>query len=111
MSNKEDQIIEDLILVGALEVIGLDLDSGEPVYNFTERLKEFSPALHEEMNNYFHSEMMFLWENGFVEMDVMKDDPMVKLTVKAFDQTELSKLDKDKRYTIRELIRVIRKES
>jgi hypothetical protein len=55
--------------------------------------------------------MMFLWENGFVEMDVMKDDPMVKLTAKAFDQTELSKLDKDKRYTIRELIRVIRKES
>ena len=27
------------------------------------------------------------------------------------DQAELSKLDKDKRYTIRELIRVIRKES
>jgi hypothetical protein len=111
MSNREDQIIEDLILVGALEVIGLDLDSGEPVYNFTDRLKEFSPDLHDEMNNYFHSEMMFLWENGFVEMDMMQDDPVVKLTAKAFDQSELSKLDKDKQYTIKELKRVIRKES
>ena len=111
MSNKEDQIIKDLILVGALEVIGLDLDSGEPVYNFTDRLKEFSPELHSEMNNYFHSEMMFLWENGFVEMDIIQDDPTVKLTSKAFDRTELSKLDKDKQYRIRELIRIIRKES
>ena len=111
MSNREDQIIEDLILVGALEVVGLDLDSGEPVYNFTERLKEFSPDLHDEMNNYFHSEMMFLWENGFVEMDIMQDDPIVKLTSKAFDRSEVANLDKDKQYTLRELIRVIRKES
>ena len=98
-------------MVGALEVGGLDLDSGEPVYNFTERLKEFSPDLHDEMNNYFHSEMMFLWENGFVEMDILQDDPTVKLTAKAFNRAEVSNLDKDKQYTLRELIRVIRKES
>lgn len=111
MSNKEDEIIEDLILAGALEITGIDLDSGEPVYNFTEKLQEINPELHKEMNDYFFREMMFLWENGFVEMDIMAEDPIVKLTSKAFDKSEVSKLDKNKRYTLRDISRIMRKES
>lgn len=111
MSNKEDEIIEDLILTGALEIAGIDLDSGEPVYNFTEKLQEINPELHKEMNNYFFKEMMFLWENGFVEMDIIAENPIVRLTAKSFNKNEVSKLDKNKRYTLREIARIMRKES
>ena len=111
MSNKEDQIIEDLILQGALEIAGIDLDTGEPVYNFTEKLKEINPELHNEMNVHFFGEMMFLWEQGFVEMDITEENPIVTLTSKAFDQKELEKLDKNKRYTLKDISRIMKKES
>lgn len=111
MSNREDAIIEDLILEGALEIAGIDLDTGEPVYNFTDKLKDVNPELHNEMNVHFFGEMMFLWEQGFIEMDITEENPMVRLTLKAFDKKELEKLDKNKRYTLKEVSRIMRKES
>jgi hypothetical protein len=45
--------IEDLILNGALEVSGLDLKTGDPLYNFTEKLKDVDSELFDHMNNYF----------------------------------------------------------
>ena len=38
MSDSGDKI-EELILSGALEVSGIDIDSGEMLYNFTDKLK------------------------------------------------------------------------
>lgn len=106
---EEDKIIEDLILKGALEVSGIDIETGEPLYNFTHKLKDVSPELDQEMQTFFSQEMMFLWENGFVEMDVTEVDPIVKLTNKAFDDKEVLKLDKNKQYTLKDIIRQLRK--
>ena len=106
---EEDKIIEDLILKGALEVSGIDIETGEPLYNFTHKLKDVSPELDQEMQTFFSQEMMFLWENGFVEMDITEVDPIVKLTSKAFDDKEVLKLDKNKQYTLKDIIRQLRK--
>ena len=46
----EDDAIDQLILLGALEVAGIDIDSGEPIYNFTEKLMDVSPELHKEVS-------------------------------------------------------------
>jgi len=103
----EESIFEDLILSGALVVAGVDIDTGEILYNFTEKLKNINPKLHNEFSTYFSTEISGLWENGFIEMDITEKNPMVSLTKKALDEKEVKKLDKQKQYTLKEIIRVI----
>jgi len=40
-------------------------------------------------------------------MDVTEKNPMVSLTKKALDEKEVMKLDKQKQYTLKEIIRVM----
>lgn len=103
----EDDAIDQLILSGALEVAGIDMDTGEPVYNFTERLLEINPELHKDVSLYFSRETMSLWSDGFLNMDVTEKNPMVSLTEKALDESEVAKLSKDKQYTLKEIIRIV----
>lgn len=102
-----DKMIEDLILSGALEVAGLDIETGEPLYNFTDKLKDINPKLHSEQSKYFAVETMALWEYGFLSMDVTEPNPVVLLTEKSFNQEEIAKLDKQHQYTLKEIIRII----
>jgi hypothetical protein len=94
-------------LSGALEVAGIDIETGEPMYNFTDKLVEVSPELHNEVSTYFSRETMSLWSEGFLNMDVTEKNPMVTLTEKALDDEELSKLSKESQTTLKEIIRVI----
>jgi hypothetical protein len=103
----EDDAIDQLILSGALEVAGIDIETGEPMYNFTEKLIEVSPELHEDISLYFSRETMSLWSDGFLNMDVTEKNPIVSLTKKALDDEEISKLSKDSQRTLKEIIRVI----
>lgn len=103
----EDDAIEQLILAGALEVAGIDIDTGEPVYNFTEKLMDISPELHKEVALYFSRETMSLWSQGFLNMDVTEKNPLVTLTDKALNHQEVSKLSKESQVTLNEIIRVI----
>ena len=103
----EDDAIDQLILAGALEIAGIDIDTGEPVYNFTEKLIDISPELHKEVALYFSRETMSLWSKGFLDMDVTEKNPVVTLTAKALDSVEVSKLSKESQSTLIEIIRVI----
>ena len=103
----EESIFEDLILSGALEVAGVDIDTGEMLYNFTDKLKDINPKLHNEFSTYFSTEISGLWENGFIEMDITEKNPMVSLTKKALNEKEVNKLDKQKQYTLKEIIRIM----
>jgi hypothetical protein len=99
--------IDRLILNGGLEIAGIDIETGEPLYNFTEKLIDVSPELYKEASQYFSNEAMSLWSEGFLDMDVTEKNPMVSLTPKALDEKEVEKLTKDKQYTLKEIIRVI----
>ena len=103
----EDMFFEDLILSGALEPAGIDIDTGEMLYNFTEKLQDINPALHSEFSRYFSMEINGLWENGFLDMDILENNPTVKITSKALDPEQVAKLDKDRQYTLKEIIRII----
>jgi hypothetical protein len=105
--NEEDHIIEDLILRGALEVAGIDIDTGEPLYNFTDKLKDINPKLHNENSKYFTRETLALWEHGFISMDITEANPIITLTPKSFDNKEVNKLDKQHQYTLKEIIRIL----
>lgn len=102
-----ERTIEDLILQGALEVSGIDIDTGEPLYNFTDKMKDVNPRLHDENSKYFTAEVLSLWEHGFIKMDVTMKNPVVSLTPKSFDKHQISKLDKQHQYTLKEIIRII----
>lgn len=104
---EEETNIEKMILEGVIEVAGIDNETGEFLYNFTEKLKELYPALYNEAQTYFSNEMMFLWENNFLEMDITESNPIVKITEKALDKDEVSKLDPEIRSTLKEVIRVL----
>jgi len=106
MSEAGDKI-EDLILSGALEVSGIDIDTGEMLYNFTDKLKDINPDLFKDMSDYISTETMALWAEGFLDIDVTETNPIVKLTPKAFDDAEVDKLPKEKQYTLKEIIRII----
>jgi hypothetical protein len=106
MSEAGDRI-EELILNGALEVSGVDIDTGEMLYNFTDKLKDISPELFKDMSDYISTETMYLWSEGFLDIDVTEINPMVRLTEKAFDDSEISKLSKEKQLTLREIIRIV----
>lgn len=106
--SEEDLILEKLILEGAVEIAGMDLETGEPLYNITHKMKDVNPKLHDEFVNYFSSETMTLWEFGFISMDVTQKNPIVRLTKKALDPNAVSKLDKSHQYTLKEIIKVLK---
>ena len=104
------QIIDDLILEGGLEIAGVDPETGEMLYLFTPKVKELMPDLYEEHLNFVNSELMALWEKGYVDIDFFKDDPLISLNKKAYSSEEVGKLSKQEKWSIQELKRAIGKE-
>ncbi len=106
----EDEFMEHLILSGALEVAAIDMDNNEPLYKFTDKLKDIAPELHKDMFTYFYTDVMTLWEHGFVDVDLSSDDPVVTLTDKALNLEDVSTLDKQQKSTLKEIIRILNEE-
>lgn len=107
MDKKSQEIIDELILSGAMEVAGVDSKTGEFLYVFTPKLKDVMPELYDEHLNQVNSEIMRLWEMGFVNLDLMSSTPLVTLSDKAFDKKEILKLSKEDRWSIEEIKRIL----
>jgi hypothetical protein len=105
--NPEDEVISKLILDGALEISSVDKNSGEFLYSFTPKLKTVMPELYEEHLNKVNSEVMKLWEKGFLDMDFFAKDPVITLTDKAFNEDDIRFLDQESKISLREIKRVI----
>jgi hypothetical protein len=103
----DDDIVQELILNGSLEVAGMDLDNGEMLYRFTEKMAVDHPNIYHDYQAFFSKAVYSLWELGFVEMEITDDNPMVRLTEKAFDEIAVKKLDKEKQYNLKEIIRLL----
>ena len=106
MDDKESSLLQYLVLSGALEAAGIS-DSGEPLYNFTPKLKEIMPELYDIHQNNMNHQVIRLWEMGFVNLDLFEESPLVTLTEKAFDSDAISSLSEDDRFSINEIKRVI----
>jgi len=107
MSNEEDSLIDDLILAGGLEISGIDEISGEFLYTITNKMKDLMPELYEEHMAHVNEEIMRLWEKGFVNVDMMSDDPIVTVTQKAYNIIEISKLNKEEIWCLDEIKRMM----
>ena len=106
MDEVEQEIIDYLLLNGALELAGIS-ETGEPLYNFTPKLKQVLPELYEEHMRHVNSELMGLWEKGFINMDLFAESPIVKLAPKAFNNNEVSKLSSEDQHAINEIKRIL----
>ena len=103
---QEDFIFMDLMENGAIEYAGLNED-GEPVYNFTEKLKDINPDLFDIHQTQLNREVMFLWEQGFITVDLLQDNPDVGLTEKSFDEESVAMLDDIYKSVLNEIKRIL----
>lgn len=104
-----NKTIEKLILDGALEIGGIDVENGEILYNFTNKLKDVMPELYNEHLNFVNAEIMYLWERGFVSIeDFAESNPRVRVTDKALNSEEISKLPKDRQRSLEEIKRILK---
>ena len=109
MSSDENEIIEKLILEGAMEVAGVDAENGELLYSFTPKIEQVMPELYHDHLNKTNAEILSLWERGYVDIDFLAKEPIVRLANKSFDPVEMSKLRKQDVWAIEELKRLTRK--
>jgi hypothetical protein len=107
MSSEEDNLIDELILAGGLEISGIDEINGEFLYTMTGKMKDLMPELYEEHLSQVNEDIMKLWEKGFVNIDMMSDDPLVTVTQKAYNITEISKLTKEEIWSLDEIKRLM----
>jgi hypothetical protein len=105
----DDQTAVDFLLLnGGLQVAGIDEKTGEFLYTFTPKIKEIMPELYHEHMNHVNEELMGLWEKGFINIDLMSENPIVTLAPKAFDKEEVYKLSKEDQWSIEEIKRLLK---
>ena len=105
--NPEDKI-EELILAGAVEVAGIDPETGDFLYAFTEKIKEIDPVMAKRSEEMFNETLYFLWSKGFLKMDITAVNPVISLEPKALDREEVSKLSLDDRLVLESIIQALR---
>jgi hypothetical protein len=103
----EDRLIEDLILGGALEVAGVDSQTGEFLYNITPKLKDIMPDLYKDHIDTVNKNMLILWEKGYLNIDFMDDDPLVTISNKGLDLKEIKKLSQEEIFALEEIKRLL----
>jgi hypothetical protein len=109
MANEEDKIIDNLILDGGLEVSAMDEDTGELLYSFTPKIQELMPDLYKEHIQNVNSEVMNLWEKGFLNLDLFEKDPIITITPKALNKEDIEGLSKQERWSLFEVIRLLQR--
>jgi hypothetical protein len=106
--NTEDELIKNLILQGALEVAVIDTEKGEFLYAITSRMKEVMPDLYEDHLKTVNRDLLNLWEKGYVNIDLLSPDPIVTISEKGLNKSEVSKLTKPEIWALEEVKRLLK---
>ena len=109
MNSNDDELINKLILQGALEVAGIDSENGEFLYAITSKMKDVMPDLYEDHLRVVNRDLLNLWEKGYVNIDLFLPDPIVTISEKGLDKNEISKLTKPEICALEEVKRLLLK--
>jgi hypothetical protein len=101
-------MFESLILKGFVEVAGIDAQSGEFLYSFTDLGREELPNLQRIVDEEFNKDIMSLWELGILEMNISDSNPSVRLTELAFDSEVLAGLSQELRVSLQIIMDALR---
>jgi hypothetical protein len=106
---ENNESIDDLILSGVVEVAAVDSDTGELLYQFTDKLPELMPDLYKKHIQKMHDDIMYFWERGFLHIhDFSIENPKISLTAKALDKDELENLSEEMQAILKEIMRVLK---
>jgi len=108
MPNPNEEYFEELILSGVIEPSAIDSATGEMLYSFTDAAMVANPNLKTQLEEEFHSFIMFFWEKGFISMNPMLDSPSISITPKALDQHEVGKLPFEYQATLKIILEALR---
>lgn len=103
-----EDMIEHLILQGAIEIAGVDPETNELLYSFTDKLEQIAPKIFNNMMEQYHREILDLWAQGFLEMNITELSPTVRLSPLAFNEEAVSKLSRQQQLNLREIIAALR---
>lgn len=103
--------IEELILAGAIEVAGIDPETGEFLYNFTVKSAEIMPEIFHQHMEMLHDEITFFIEEGFLEVEDndTSSGATLFLTPLAFDPSVISDLPAERQESLKEIKRMFEK--
>jgi hypothetical protein len=107
MENNSEESLEYLILNGYVEVASLDPQTGGFLYSFTEEAKRIIPDLKRQLDEEFYQSIAYLWEHGFLDMDIESDNPTVTLKEKALNHNEVALLPEIHRTSLISIIEVL----
>lgn len=108
MTNEESNILDKLILDGAVEVAGIDSNTGQFMYIITPKMKDISPEIYKDYQESVHNDIMRLWESGFLSINFTEDNPLVVLTDKAYDKDQIYELPYQDFLALQEIKRVLK---
>jgi hypothetical protein len=109
MNNNEDELIKNLILQGALEVAGVDSETNELLYTVTSKMQEVMPDMYEDHLTQVNRDLLNLWEKGYVNIDFLLAEPIVTISEKGLDKSEVSKLTKPEIWALEEVKRLLQR--
>jgi hypothetical protein len=103
-----DKMIQNLIAAGAIEIEGVDSETGEFLYKITSKMQQVNKELYDAHLNTIHSDTMYFWEKGFVDIDdITSNNPIIYLNKRAFDKQALDELPSDKIPVLNSLIKAL----
>lgn len=105
---REDDFIEEMILAGGIEVSGMDPETGEFLYSFTPKIQELAPEMYRISTEHFEHMTMTLWQKGFLEIDLLSENPMVRLEEKALHQETWVELSVEEKSALQVIMTAMR---
>ena len=99
-----DEYFDELILSGAIEVAGIDTESGQFTYSFTPQAKEIAPELYNKSQEIFQDIVKDLWVKGFLSMDIQNQNPIVKMTDLIFNKLAISQLSIEEQTVLKSIM-------
>lgn len=106
-SDSED-LIDQLILDGMVEVSAIDSQTGEMLYAFTDKAREQMPDMQRHAEKIFDDMIMFFWEKGFISMNIDAPNPTISVLPKALDEEEVSNLSVEQRVALKIILDALR---
>ena len=104
----EDDTLEQFILKGYVEVSGIDSKTGNILYSFTDLARKEMPHLERQFEEEFHRNIMYFWEQGFLDMNVFEENPIIRLNPKALDRDVVETLSVEQLQALKIIINALR---
>jgi hypothetical protein len=109
--NMEEELVEYLLSIGALEYV-FDDEDGEAVYRLTPDAKDLVPELYEEHIKDFNSVVFSLWNKNLIDVVFDEDgEPLVGINDNTTNQDMIKELDRQEREAIQEILYVWKKKT